>query len=311
LDVTVVSARAEALEQALCSDLAARVPDDVTLRFFSNGAALCSAARDAEVALGAPDALAPLLADMPQLRWVQSTWAGITPFLSVPRRDYVLTGVKDIFGESMSEYVLGWLLALQRGIIRRANARQWDERLDPGLSTMRVGIAGVGSIGTAVARSLSPWVTEIRGLNSDGRAVESCDHCFASDHKLSFADGLDALIMILPDTGQTNALVDAALLARLSPGAIVINVGRGNALDLSATLAALETGHLSAVVLDVLQREPLPAGDPLWEIPNLYSSSHTSAPTDMRRIAGVFLDNLERYRSGKPLRGVIDFSRGY
>lgn len=311
MDVTVVSARAQALEQALCSSLAERVPDDVTLRFFSNGEALCNAARNAEIALGAPDALAPLLADMPQLRWVQSTWAGITPFLSVPRRDYLLTGVKDIFGESMSEYVLGWLLALQRGILRRANARHWDESLDPGLSSLSVGIAGVGSIGAAVAPSLSPWVAEIRGLNSDGRAVEGCDQCFSSDARLAFADGLDVLVMILPDTGGTNALVDASLLARLKPGAILINVGRANALDLPAALAALEAGRLSAAVLDVLQREPLPAGDPLWTVPNLYISSHTSAPTDMERIAGVFLDNLERYRSVKPLRGVIDFSRGY
>lgn len=307
----MVSARAHALEQALCSSLAERVPDDVTLRFFNSGEALCSHARNAEIALGAPDALAPLLADMPQVRWVQSTWAGITPFLSVPRRDYLLTGIKDIFGESMSEYVLGWLLALQRGILRRAKGRHWDESLDPGLASLSVGIAGVGSIGAAVARSLSPWVAEIRGLNSDGRVVRGCDQCFSSDARLAFADGLDVLVMILPDTGGTNALVDASLLACLKPGAILINVGRANALDLPAALAALEAGRLSAAVLDVLQREPLPAGDPLWEVPNLYISSHTSAPTDMQLIAGVFLDNLERYRSGKPLRGVIDFSRGY
>jgi phosphoglycerate dehydrogenase-like enzyme len=311
VDITVVSGRAEALEQALCGALAGRVPADARLRFFASDREVDRAGRLAEIALGAPDLLAPLIEDMPRLQWVQSTWAGITPFLDVPRRDYLLTGVKDIFGQSMSEYVLGWLLALQRGIIRRAVTPCWDDRQDPGLSRLSVGIAGVGSIGSAVAQTLSPFVAEIRGLNSDGRDVAGCGQCFASEDKLAFAEGLQVLLMILPDTDKTDGLIDEAVLARLQPGAILINSGRANALELPAALRALESSQLGAMVLDVLDQEPLADDDPLWQVPGLYISSHTSAPTDMERIAGVFLDNLECYRAGRPLQGVIDFGRGY
>jgi phosphoglycerate dehydrogenase-like enzyme len=307
LDIVVLSARADELAAALegC------YPGDTTLRFFTDASALDAAALEAEVALGAPDVLAPALARMPRLRWVQSTWAGITPFLAVPRRDYLLTGVKGIFGASMSEYLLGWVLALERRIIDHASAASWNPRLDRGLSGLRLGIAGVGSIGAEVARRCAPFFAEVRGLNSDGRAVDGCSRCFANRDRLAFAAGLDVLALILPDTAATDGLADGKLLAQLAPGAIVINGGRANALDLPAALAALESRQLSALVLDVFAREPLADDDALWSTPGVYVTSHTAAPTGIDAIAAVFLDNLRRYRQGEELLGVIDFERGY
>ncbi|MFT4768348.1 MAG: phosphoglycerate dehydrogenase-like enzyme [Glaciecola sp.] len=311
LDITVVSTRADALKDAFRGELAARVPDDVSLRFYSDPKILDVRALAAEVALGAPDVLAPLLASMPKLRWVQSTWAGVTPFFDVPRRDYLLTGVKDVFGSSMSEYALGWVLAIERSVLIHANAKHWKFRIDRGLSEFRVGVAGVGSIGSAVAQSFGGFVKEVRGLNSDGRMAEGCGSCFATSDRLRFAEHLDVLIMILPDTPATDDLVDAELLAKLAPGAIVINAGRANALDLSAALSARASGQIRALVLDVLKKEPLIDDDPLWSTEGVYITSHTAAPTRMASIAGVFLDNLQRYRTGVPLDGVIDFERGY
>lgn len=98
---------------------------------------------EADVALGAPDLLAPMLHQLPHLRWVQSTWAGITPFLDAPRRDYLLSGVKGIFGRSMAEYVLAWTLAIKRSVLRQAGAKQWDATPGTSLSGLHLGIAGV------------------------------------------------------------------------------------------------------------------------------------------------------------------------
>ncbi|MFK8042398.1 NAD(P)-dependent oxidoreductase [Congregibacter sp.] len=311
LKITVVSTRADALKEAFEGDMSCRVPADVELYFHSDSESLEDESLAAEIALGAPDVLAPLLERMPKLRWVQSTWAGITPFLECPRRDYQLTGVKDVFGASMSEYALGWVLAIERSVLSHASAKQWQPKIDRGLSELRVGIAGVGSIGSAVACAFTPFVREVRGLNSDGRSAPGCNSCFAREDRLAFAEDLNVLIMILPDTPATDGLVDAAVLDRLAPGAIVINGGRANSLDLSAALSAKASGRLKALVLDVFQDEPLGDDDALWNTPGVYVTSHTAAPTRLDSIVKVFLDNLQRYQKGDALQGLIDFDRGY
>ncbi len=126
-----------------------------------------------------------------------------------------------------------------------------------------------------------------------------------------FAGGLDVLAMILPDTPSTDRLVDGRVLECLHDGAILINTGRGNSLDLQAALLALRSGRLKAAVLDVLDEEPLADGDPLWAEPGVYITSHTSAPTEMDAIVDVFLDNLRRFEAGEVLAGIVDFERGY
>ena len=211
----------------------------------------------------------------------------------------------------MSEYVLGWVLALERSVLRHATGRRWDPQLDRGVGQLRLGVAGIGSIGAEVVRRAAPFFREIVGLNSDGRAVPGCARCYASGQIADFAAGLDVLVMLLPDTAATTGLVGAEVLAALADGAILINAGRANALVLSDALRALESGGLSAVVLDVFEKEPLADDDPLWSVPGLYITSHTAAPTDTAAIVGLFLDNLERYRGGETLVGRVDFATGY
>ncbi|MFT7287630.1 MAG: phosphoglycerate dehydrogenase-like enzyme [Halieaceae bacterium] len=307
MDLLVVAPGAAALEEALRG----RLPPEVRASFFSDPLQVPDAALQAEIALGAPDLLAPLTENMPALRWVQSTWAGITPFLQTRRRNYQLTGVKNIFGVAMSEYVLGWLLALERSILQHAASQSWNFCRDRGLSNLSLGIAGMGNIGEEVARRCRPFVREVVGLSTRGAAVDACAVCFASSERLTFARGLDALVLLLPDVPGTDRLVDAALLDCLRPGAILINAGRANALHMPAVLDALDRGGLSAAVLDVLPQEPLPDTDPLWSHPGLYITSHTAAPTRTIDIVQVFLDNLDCYRSGSALCGLIDFERGY
>ena len=305
--ISVVSPEIDQLRE----HLAGRLPESVSVAWFSGADDVDHEGLDAEIVFGAPDALAPLISRMPALRWVQSTWAGVTPLMAQDRRDYTLTGVKDIFGVAMSEYVLGWLLAQERRVIGYASSRQWKVLEARSPSTLRLGIAGVGSIGAFVAQRCAPFFQEVVGLNSDGRAVAGCDRCFPMSAIADFASGLDALVMLLPHTKHTDRVVDGAVLAQLNPGATLINAGRANALDLPAVLAALESGQLAAAVLDVMDQEPLPADSPLWDAPGLYLTSHTAAPTDSGAVVRIFLENLERYLRGEPLRGANDFSRGY
>lgn len=281
------------------------------LQFAADLDAAMPLASDVEVLFGAPDLLVELLPQAAQLRWVQSSWAGVTPLLQAPRRDYLLTGVKDIFGQPMAEYVLGWLLALERQIPRRFAATHWDDRPDGSIAGKTVGIMGTGSIGEAVAHACSALGLSTRGLNSDGRTVAGFDACWPMSDKLGFAADLDYLVALLPDTPATDHAVDVSLLDAMKRGGIVINGGRGNAVDTPAVVEALASGQLSHAVLDVLPEEPLPDDDPLWQIKGLSITSHTAAPTPASAIIGIFRENFDRYRDGQPLHYVIDFERGY
>ncbi|MEM1190316.1 MAG: NAD(P)-dependent oxidoreductase [Pseudomonadota bacterium] len=310
--------RQEPLGIAVASDYAAQLRDALvpllpdSIDVIEAGAATPDAAlSEVEVLFGAPDRIVALLPRLPALRWVQSTWAGITPLVAQPRRDFQLTGVKGIFGAYMAEYVLGWSLALRRSILHYAASTHWDFRRDDGLAGLRLGIAGTGSIGAEVARRCAPFFSEVVGLNSDGRRVEGFARCYGTGERLAFGAGLDVLALVLPDTPGTDGLVDAALLDGLASGAILINGGRANALVLDDALSALEGNRLSAMVLDVFDEEPLARESPLWRLPGLYITSHSAAPTSLDAVTKLFLANLQRYCSGSELEGVIDLERGY
>ncbi len=266
---------------------------------------------EVEVILGPPDAVAALLPHCPDVRWAQSSWAGVTPLVESGRQNYQLTGLKGVFGEVMSEYVLGWLLAFERNILERARSMVWDNKSDPGLAGKTLGVMGTGSIGQAVATAVQAFGVSVRGLNSSGKAVAPFEACYATDDALEFAQGLDFLLALLPDLPATTGLVNAQLLNALRPGAIFINAGRANCVDDDAVISALEDRRLRAAVLDVVHTEPLPANDRLWQVENLYITSHTAAPTPDAAVIEVFADNYHRYIAGEPLQHVIDFARGY
>jgi phosphoglycerate dehydrogenase-like enzyme len=118
----------------------------------------------------------------------------------------------------------------------------------------------------------------------------------------------DVVVVSAPSTPATRHLIDAGALAAMRPGSVFVNVARGTVVDERALITALESGHLSAAVLDVASEEPLPAEHPLWDAPNVYISAHCSATSDgyFDRVGAIFLDNLERYLAGEPLQNVVD-----
>ena len=264
-----------------------------------------------EVVVGAPPDLAAVIPRCPQLRWVQCTWAGIDAIAHFASETLQITPLKGVFGPAMTEYVMGWLLAIERDVISRASHTQWTPTLEPRIIGNRMGIMGTGGIGTAIALAAKPFGLEVIGLNSDGRAVESFTACYPSADRLAFAEGLDYLVSVLPQTPQTNNLIDHEVLMRLNPEAIVINAGRGNAVVEADLIASLDAGHLRAAVLDVFREEPLPVDDPLWSNSGVHITSHTAGPTPDEAVAEVFERNLKRYLAGEPLTDAVRLGRGY
>ena len=264
-----------------------------------------------EVVVGAPPDLAAIIPRCPQLRWVQSTWAGIDAIAHFASEALQITPLKGVFGPAMTEYVMGWLLAIERNVISRASHTQWTPSLEPRITGKRLGIMGTGGIGTAIAVAARSFGVEVTGLNSDGRAVVGFSACYPSTDRLAFAEGLDYLVSVLPQTSQTDKLIDHEVLMRLNPRAIVINAGRGNAAVELDLIASLNAGHIRAAVLDVFREEPLPPDDPLWSTPGVHITSHTAGPTPDEAIGGVFERNFKLYIAGEPLTDGVQPGRGY
>jgi phosphoglycerate dehydrogenase-like enzyme len=264
-----------------------------------------------EVVVGAPPDLVALIPRCPQLRWVQSTWAGIDSIAPFASESLQITPLKGVFGPAMTEYVMGWLLAIERNVISRASHTHWTPSLEPRITGKRLGIMGTGGIGTAIALAAKSFGVETIGLNSDGRAVNGFNTCYPSTDRLAFADELDYLVSVLPQTSQTDNLIDHEVLMRLNPGAIVINAGRGNAVVEVDLMASLNAGHLRAAVLDVFREEPLPPDDPLWSTPGVHITSHTAGPTPDEAVAEVFERNLKLYIAGQPFTDAVRAGRGY
>ena len=264
-----------------------------------------------EVVVGAPPDLAAIIPRCPQLRWVQSTWAGIDAIAHFASETLQITPLKGVFGPAMTEYVMGWLLAIERNVISRASHTQWTPSLEPRIAGKRLGIMGTGGIGAAIALAAKSFEVEVIGLNSDGRAVDGFTACYPSADRLAFAEGLDYLVSVLPQTAQTDNLIDYEVLTRLNSGAIVINAGRGNAVVEADLIASVDAGHVRAAVLDVFREEPLPPDDPLWSTPGVHITSHTAGPTPDEAIAEVFEHNLKRYIAGEALTDAVQPGRGY
>jgi phosphoglycerate dehydrogenase-like enzyme len=270
---------------------------------------------ECDLVFGEPSLIREVLTGLPNLQWVQATWAGVEPLLDPSLRcDYVLTIARSIFGGLMSEYVFGYLLAHERAILARVAAQQagcWD-RTEPGsLRGKLLGLLGVGSIGCHLAGTGRHFGMRVRGYTLSSESCPDVEQYFHEADLPAFAEGLDYLVNSLPGTPATRHIVDATLLAALPARAVFVNVGRGSSVDEAALEAALRSGKLAGAVLDVFEQEPLPPGHPFWSTPNLVITAHVAAPTFPADMAGVFVENYRLLLEGKELKYRVDFERGY
>lgn len=272
-------------------------------------------ASKAEILFGEPSLVAPQIDALKNVRWVQSTWAGVEPLLDpARRRDYILTNARGVFGPLMSEYVFGYLLARERLIFEKREAQQagrWDPAPPGSLRGKQIGLIGVGTIGAHIARTAKHFGMRVKGYT---RASEDCadvDEYFHGADRASFARELDYLVAVAPNTAATRHLVDRDLLAALPTKAVFVNPGRGSIVDEAALADALQSGRVAGAVLDVFHQEPLPADHVLWRTPNVLITSHTAALSFPEDIAPIFIENYRRWIAGQPLKYRVDFDAGY
>jgi phosphoglycerate dehydrogenase-like enzyme len=270
---------------------------------------------ECDIVLGEPRVIREKLPQLPNVKWIQSMYAGVEALMDPSyRRDYILTNARGVFGELMSEYVFGYLLAHEKKIFKRQQAQREKkfDRFESGwLHGKTIGLLGVGSIGAHLAGMAKNFGVTVHGFTRSSETSQNVDKYFHGDDILKFASGLDYLVVVLPRTEGTNQIVNADLLDALPSHAILINVGRGNAVDEPALIDALNKSKIASAVLDVTALEPLPADHQFWTTPNLLLTFHTSAISYPEDITRLFIENYHLYIAGKPLKYQVDFERGY
>ncbi|HSD75799.1 MAG TPA: NAD(P)-dependent oxidoreductase [Solirubrobacteraceae bacterium] len=241
---------------------------------------------------------------LPALEVVQVRSAGVDWVLPLVPPGVTLCdagGARDV---PMAEWVVAAILAdakRARAVGEGQGAREWRPMRMGDVAGLRVLVLGHGGIGRAAARMLTALGCEVTGVARRAR-----DGVHGIDELPRLLGRADVLVDLLPLTEATRGLVDAAVLAALPGGALVVNAGRGATLDTGALLAELRARRLRAV-LDVVEPEPLPAGHPLWTAPGAIVSPHVAGDTPAAERAAWALagEQLRRFAAGEPLRNVV------
>ncbi len=267
-----------------------------------------------------------MLARARRLRWVHSSAVavGTLPLADLAARGVVITNSRGIQSDAIAEHVIACLLALAKQLplaIRCQDARQWAQNEMVGGTTpwlvggQRMGVVGLGTIGRAVAMraaALGMHVVGVRRRPEQGTPVGVREVVGPGQVGDVLATS-DVLVLAAPWTGATDRLLDAAAIACMKRGAVVINVARGQIVDEAALVSALEAGHLAAAALDVFNEEPLPPASPLWSLPNVIITPHTSGfrIDHWDAVIDLLETQLELFRRGAPLLNQVDAAAGY
>ncbi|HYT09729.1 MAG TPA: 2-hydroxyacid dehydrogenase [Mycobacteriales bacterium] len=254
--------------------------------------------------LSAP-ALGEQLPALPRLEVVQLLTAGADAFVGGLPDGVLLCDARGVHGSPTSEWVLAAILASVRELpsfVLDQQRRQWNQRFTGELAGRRVLVVGAGDVGEQIRRRLLPFdvtVTMVaRRARPDAHGVDELPDLLPE---------ADVVAVVVPLTQQTRGLVDAAFLARMPDGALLVNGARGPVADTAALVAELSTGRLRAA-LDVTDPEPLPPDHPLWTVPGLLLTPHIggAVPGFPRRAYRLVRDQLARWASGQPLRNVVE-----
>ena len=267
------------------------------------------------IVLGQPALVAQILPQMPQIKWVQSTFAGIDALCQPGlRKDYHLTGVKEVFSSYMSEYVFLYILVFERNFLESLENQRKATWLDlpyRGLQGLTLGVCGFGAIGKRIAQTAAHFRMRVFGYNSNGTPSPYAEQVYRESTLEAFLAPLDYLVITLPSTPHTRHLINYARLQQMRSSAVLINVGRGEVVAEQDLIHALKEKMIRGAILDVFEEEPLPAKSPLWKMPNVFITPHNAAFSFPEDITKIFVDNYLRFLKQETLQYVIDLKRGY
>ncbi|HEY8525280.1 MAG TPA: D-2-hydroxyacid dehydrogenase [Acidimicrobiales bacterium] len=245
------------------------------------------------------------------LRWVQLIGAGADhlDLAALAGRGVVVTNASGVTAAPIAEFVLGRLLQVWkhlREVDGLQRARRWEPRFGRRVAGLTLGVVGLGAIGRATARRARAFDMQVlatRRRAGPGDTDPDVDELLPAAALDEMLGRCDAVVIAAPATAETKGLFDAGRIARMKPGAVLCNVARGSLVDQAAVVAALESGHLGAAVLDVTDPEPAPPDSPLWTAANCYLSAHTAVSLEGydEAVLDLMAANLARFLRGEPL----------
>ena len=257
-----------------------------------------------------------------KLRWIQFGSAGIdhTLFPELLESDVILTNLSGIHGSPVAEHVFGCIIAFSRKLhvaVRQQVAHDWNRKpFAEGcfeLAGKTVGIVGYGRIGQEIGRIAKGFGMRVLGAKRTPGHVEHADEIVDPSGLPRVIAESDFLVLVLPLTKGTAALLGEDELRSMKPGSYLINVARGQMVGYTALAALLREGHIAGAALDVFAPEPLPPENELWEAPNVIITPHVAGmtPAYPDRAFAIFKENLRRFEAGMEMVNVFDRGRGY
>ena len=276
---------------------------------------------DTEILLGY---LTPeLFAEAKELKWVHATASGVDGYLfdEFKNADIPLTGEKGLVGPHLADHAFALLLALARSLkpAMQLKGEAWGGRVPMRraafeLSGLTMGIVGFGGTGRAIAERANGFGMNLRAVDALAVRGTPIAPVIGSMKQLdTLLTKSDVVAVCTPLTAETHHMFNRETIAKMKPGSVLVNVTRGEIIELEALIEAVESGHLRGAALDVVEGEPLPADHRVFEIDNIVMTPHTAGASQLRagRNLERFCENLRRYRGNRELVGQVDKQAGF
>ena len=250
---------------------------------------------------------AELVTAMPRLRLIQALTTGtdhIEALANVPA-DVMIAAARGFHGPQMSELAFIYMLHFVRdlrGLFATQDAHRWNRVHQRLLADRTVVIVGVGAIAEELARRCQAFGMRVTGVSAARTSAPHFDAILPRERLKHAAGAADFLVVLVPHNKATHHLIDEAVLGAMKPTGVLINIARGGVVDEEALIRALQRGRIGGAGLDVFHTEPLPKDSPLWDLPNVFMTSHIGGMSDTygEQVLPVLIDNLAAFAAGTP-----------